>query len=191
MTLTNASLAELLLQLGQQYVDAFQAQLGHYPLVEKDEQWLSPCQREDFNDELVTWQPVKIQDPLSFENIESALEISLHPDISSYFSSIYSESIQAKCDEGHLSLLFAWNKDDFERLQENIIGHIMMKKKLKQPLTIFFAVTDQDDLILSINNDSGEIWVERVGKEPHKKVANNLAEFIKSLSPYVEMPVKD
>ena len=60
-----------------------------------------------------------------------------------------------------------------------------MKQKLKQPISIFFAVTDDEDFILSINNESGEVWVERVGCIPHKKVADNLTSFIATLEPYV------
>ena len=57
-----------------------------------------------------------------------------------------------------------------------------MKKRLKQELTVFFAVTDEDDLILSFNNQTGEIWVEAIGCEPHKKMANNIDEFLASLT---------
>ncbi len=50
---------------------------------------------------------------------------------------------------------------DFERLQQNLIGHILMKQKLKQAITLFFAVTDEDDIILSVNNNTGEVWAEK------------------------------
>ncbi len=111
--------------------------------------------------------------------------LTLHKDIKSYFTSLYSESLDALCDEGGLSLLFAWNKKDFERLQENLIGHILMKRRLKQQETIFFAVTDEEDIIISLDNATGEIWVERVGCKPHKKLSNSLAQFISQLTPVV------
>lgn len=187
MALTNSSLNEKIWQLGQAYVAKFNETLGHAPVAEFDEDWISPCELAKFNDELITWQPKRIEQSLCFDNVSSALEVDLHPDISTYFTTMFSEEIQATCEEGHLSLLFAWNEDDFARLQQNIIGHIMMKQKLKQPLTVFFAVTDVEDIIVSIDNDSGEVWAEKVGKKAHKKLANSIAEFIDTLSPHVEI----
>ncbi len=186
MKLTKSSLQECLIKFAKLYAEKYQQEFGHLPLVEIDEQWQSPCTLDKFNDELMRWQPVIIEDRLSFINIEKALEIEIHQDISNYFMSIYSESVPASCSEGHLSLLFAWCEADFERLQENIIGHVLMKQKLKQPITIFFAVTDEEDTILSINNDNGEVWAERVGCIPHKKVADSILDFIKSLEPLVQ-----
>jgi SecY interacting protein Syd len=46
-------------------------------------------------------------------------------------------------------------------------------------------VTDLEDVILSVVNETGEVWAEKVGKKPHKKVADNLAEFIGMLEPVV------
>ena len=49
-----------------------------------------------------------------------------------------------------------------------------MKQKLKQEVTIFFALTDQEDFILTVANATGAVWVEQVGKVPHKKLADSL-----------------
>lgn len=186
MTLSNLTITEKLIELGNNYVTLFEQTHGFLPVCEKDEQWLSPCELSAYDEEHNFWQPIKIDESLVFDNVEKALEFSLHASIKEYFSAMYSESISAHCEEGSLALIFAWNKDDFSRLQENIIGHILMKKRLKQNTTIFFAVTDDDDYILSLNNETGEIWVERVGCEPHKKIADNMLTFLNSLS--IEVP---
>ena len=60
-----------------------------------------------------------------------------------------------------------------------------MKKKLKQPVTLFFALTDDENIILTVENDTGEIWVEKVGKKAHKKVANSLNDFVNALVPRI------
>ncbi|MDO6426821.1 SecY-interacting protein [Thalassotalea sp. 1_MG-2023] len=177
------NLNELILHFGQQYLSEFKSKLGHYPVVEADEEWPSPCELTPFNEQLITWQPIKIKGSLNFDNVESALSITLHPSIKTYFTTQYSESIPANCAEGNLQLLFAWSEKDFERLQQNMIGHILMKQKLKQPITLFFALTDKEDIILTVDNESGEVWVEKVGAKPHKKVADSLASFIPLLSP--------
>ena len=192
MTSTNKTLAQTLLNFSKDYSQQHIEQFGHLPTMEHDEQWLSPCELGPHDTSHHYWQPVAMQseqltdnkeEALSFTNVESALNLELHQDIKTYFTTIFSGDIEALCDEGELSLLFAWNKEDFERLQENLIGHILMKQKLKQAETVFFAVTDEEDMIISLNNNSGEVWVERVGCKPHKKLSDSLVDFISQLTP--------
>jgi SecY interacting protein Syd len=80
-------------------------------------------------------------------------------------------------------LLQVWNEQDFERLLQNLIGHALMKRRLEQPMTLFFAVTDDEDYILSLENDTGRVMLERVGLEPQEMLADNLAQFLSSLEP--------
>ncbi len=190
MTSTNNKLAEIITEFSQRYVSAFTAHYNHLPVAEYDEQWPSPCQHSERDEETIYWQPVSIKQQketsLSFSNVESALAVEIHQDIKTYFTTLYSENMAATCSDGDLSLLFAWSKRDFERLQENFIGHILMKQKLKQPLTLFFAVTDEEDMIISVDNDTGAVWVEGVGCNPHKKLSDSLGDFISQLEPLVE-----
>ena len=185
MKLSASSLPEIMEQFMDCYIELYQEKHEQLPIIDIDADWPSPCLQHLHNDKEVFWQPTKNNDSLSFDNVEQALEINLHDDIQTYFTTYFSESISAKCSEGELSLLLPWSIEDFKRLQENIIGHIMMKKRLKQPITIFFAVTDDEENILSIDNDSGEVWVESVGCLPHKKLADSLIEFFKQISPKV------
>ncbi len=183
----NNNLSKTLQEFASQYIKNYQDSHEHLPQMEQDEQWPSPCEQvETAGNGHVFWQPVVIDDEqLSFDNVESALNLTLHQDIKTYFTTLYSDSLDAKCHEGGLSLLFAWNHDDFQRLQENLIGHILMKQRLKQEETIFFAVTDEEDTIISIANNTGAVWVERVGCKPHKKLADSIVEFISQLTPVV------
>jgi SecY interacting protein Syd len=194
----NDNLIQVLQQFSQQYITDYQQANSCLPTVEQDDDWPSPCEQNITVENItkqtalsegnVYWQPMDINkdDELSFDNIESALDLVLHNDIKTYFTSLYSESLDAICEEGELTLLFAWNKSDFERLQENLIGHILMKQKLKQQETIFFAVTDEEDMIISVDNSSGEVWVEQVGCIPHKKLSDSLALFISQLTPMIK-----
>ena len=181
----NPSLSSSIRLFSQQYVEAFKQQFNHSPLVEVDENWPSPCIIQPFDEQLNEWQPQDIEQELTFNNVEQALAIELHPDIRQYFTTIFSENIAATCEHGELSLLFAWSEGDFSRLQENIIGHILMKQRLKQEITVFFAVTDEEDMIVSVDNNTGAVWVERVGCQPHKKLAESLAEFLNNVSPLI------
>ncbi|MBU2871176.1 SecY-interacting protein [Colwellia sp. E2M01] len=197
MTSTNTTLAQTLLNFSVEYAQQHKTKVGHLPTVEHDDAWLSDCEQGAHDDSHHYWQPVAIDSlidinkkELTFANVESALNFELHHDIKTYFTTIFSGDIDAVCSEGELSLLFAWNPEDFARLQENIIGHILMKQRLKQPVTIFFAVTDEEDMIISVDNENGEVWVEAVGCKPHKKLSNSLTDFIKQLTPQVNTDVQ-
>jgi len=185
MTISNHSLNDLVWNFSQEYLEAYQQRFQHLPITQQVDGWSSSCEQTIHKDDFILWQPVKVDETLTFDNVEMALEIKLHQDIKEYFCIMYSDSLDANCVEGDLSLLFAWSAKDFARLQENIIGHILMKTKLKQKLTVFFAITDDDDHIISLDNDTGSVWVEKVGCEPHKKIANSLAEFISQLTPRI------
>ena len=187
MKTTQSDLSQYLMQFSQNYLDTFEKTHGHLPIVENDEQWQSPCIESKYDDDHMHWQAKVINDDLSYQNVEEALSLAIHQDIQDYFCTIYSEGIPATSTDGGLTLLFAWCEKDFQRLQENIIGHILMKQRLKQPITIFFAVTDDEDTILTVNNDNGEVWVERVGCLPHKKVADSLLAFLQSITANVDL----
>lgn len=184
MNSSNPKLVATLQQFHQCYFQTYQQQHSNQPTVQHDKDWPSPCEKSQVkNGESVSWKPVLCDPLLSFSNMEQALKIELHQDIKTFFGSFYCANLPAKTSDGELELLFLWSKDDFERLQENLLGHLWMKQKLKQEDTVFFAVTDSDDVILSVVNSTGEVWAERVGKKPHRKVADSLVKFIKLLSP--------
>ncbi|WP_062270769.1 SecY-interacting protein [Endozoicomonas arenosclerae] len=183
---SSQAVKDALINFQQKYLNAFEAQHQSLPRVEHDSDWPSPCEQEDVPDMTeVRWLPVECQPELDFGNIESALELNLHPDIKAYYGSFYSANLAARTGEGDLELLFAWSPKDFERLLENLLGHVWMKRKLRQPVTLFFAVTDMNDINLTVNNETGEVWAEKVGKKPHRKVADSLSEFLEMLEPVV------
>lgn len=153
-------------------------------LIEYDAQWMSPCYLSTAKDgELVGWAPQRQNENLSFDNVESALNITLDSEYCAFFTRYYSDNLPAIAKQGPCELLQVWNSDDFERLQQNLIGHLLMKQRLKQSPTLFFALTNEDDFILSVQNDTGEVVLEQVGKPPKEIIAPNLSTFIASLSP--------
>ncbi|MTI14571.1 SecY-interacting protein [Sansalvadorimonas verongulae] len=181
MTESTNAVQLALQQFHNNYLNQYKQIHGCLPVCEKDEQWLSPCEQAHPDSELTYWQPVTGSPSLDFKGLESAMGLSIHPDVSTYFTAFFSGHIPARCTDGDLELLQIWNRDDFDRLQENLIGHLMMKKKKRQEPTIFFAVTDNDEIILSVVNATGEVWAERVGQNPHRKLANSLPEFLNTL----------
>jgi SecY interacting protein Syd len=57
-----------------------------------------------------------------------------------------------------------------------------MKRRLKQRETIFFAVTDDDDIMLSVLNETGAVFLEHAGCEVKEQLAGSLTEFLQQLS---------
>ncbi|QJR81762.1 SecY-interacting protein [Alteromonas pelagimontana] len=153
-------------------------------LIPYDREWLSPCyQKTGEQDAMVPWLPALQQKSCSFDNVEKALEMVLNEQYCLYFTHYFSNNLLARAPQGDCELLQVWNETDFSRLQENLIGHLLMKKRLKQPPTLFFGLTDDEDYILSVDNASGEVVLERVGKVPERSLAPDLATFLAELSP--------
>jgi SecY interacting protein Syd len=150
--------------------------------IEYDKDWPSPCYKtQGANGELVSWSPALQEGQCNFAQLEQALEISLDKQFCAYFTRYFSDNLQVLAPDGMCELLQVWNADDFERLQENLIGHVLMKRRLKQPITLFFALTDEDDFMLSVDNATGNVVLEPVGKKPMRVIAPSLADFIGSL----------
>lgn len=159
-------------------------------LTEFDADWLSPCllfseiQLTDVTTgEKMAWRPQLQPVSSHLGDLAKALEIDIHPQLETLFCRYYSHDLPATTERGDLDILQAWNQDDFERLQKNLISHVLMKRRLKQPETLFFATTDQDDFIISIDVASGNVMLEHVGKVPEEVLASDLDTFIKSLRP--------
>lgn len=155
-------------------------------LIDYDPSWPSECYIAPLPSEgsPCHWQPVKRQTHSDmFKRLSQALEIYIHPDLEAYYTTFFSNHMEASAPQGELTLLQVWNEEDLERLRGNLIGHALSKVKQKQPLSFFFAVTEPDDGILSIRNDDGCIWLEYPGKKPVKKIADNLSDFLHTLKP--------
>lgn len=156
------------------------------PTVAFDPQWPSQCYESSSLQagEQVAWLPQKQTVACDvFTRLGEALETTIHPDIITYYTYLWSDHLSAKAPDGDLVLLQVWNEEDIERLRANLIGHAMNKAKKKRPLTLFFACTEPDDGILSLLNEDGSIWLEYPGQEPVKKIAENLCDFLSQLSP--------
>ncbi len=166
---------------------------GRLPLTLADTDWPSACYQESpaNTEHHQAWQPIQQNSYAEdmFDRLEEALGYNVHPDIRTWYSSYWSDPIPAQCPEGDLSLLFIWNEKDCERLRGNLIGHLLNKQKMRHPPSIFFACTEPDgNHHLSIDNDSGEVWLELPGRPAIRKIAGSLSEFLTTLTP---LPIPD
>jgi SecY interacting protein Syd len=152
--------------------------------IQYDEKWLSPCYIEAAQqDQWVNWQP-KLRETLgAFQGLEEALEITINPQLVSYYGRYWSDNLNAQSSRGELQLLQVWNQDDFVRLQQNLVAHVLMKRRLKQSETLFFALTDEEDFMICVDNTTGQVVLEQVGLQPKEVLADDLASFITTLKP--------
>ncbi|MEI6898133.1 MAG: SecY-interacting protein [Psychromonas sp.] len=153
------------------------------PQQQFDEQWLSACQVDKLDAQLITWSPVERETTLDFANIEEALDVSLHPTITALFCSYYADGIPCLFDGHPIDLIQVWNEADFNLLQENMIAHFMMQKRLKQPASMFIASCSDEMQVISILNETGEVQLETLGKKQESILAPSLADFLDRLQP--------
>ncbi|MDZ7669202.1 MAG: SecY-interacting protein [Gammaproteobacteria bacterium] len=174
-------------------LDAFiERYLEAFPRLEDfhDPQWRSTCEiAEPYLDaqgeHRVLWLPQR-REPEGdvFAGLERALEVPIHPSLKTFYGRYWSGGLEATASEGHVSLLLLWNDEDADRLVENLIGHALTKRRLRQPMSVFFACTEADsELFLSVDNDSGQVLLEAPGRKPLRVVAESLGVFLDGLDP--------
>jgi SecY interacting protein Syd len=153
--------------------------------TEHDPAWPSPCERGAPDvDGRIAWEPVKrdafdLLDPLA-----ETLRTELHPSIASYYGRWYSDGFHTVAPQGPVSLIGVWNDEDTLRLQQNLLGHAVQQRRRRQPLTFFFALTEEDsDLVLSVDNERGTVVLEAPGTDRREDVAQGLATFLTTLEP--------
>ena len=162
-------------------VFARQRRVGGIPLVVHDADFPSPAEHLPAVAGQVGWQAWLKPEPSSFLNVAAALEIDVHEDVSRFFGHYYAGNIEG-CFKGlFLTLLQPWNEQDFERLQQNQIAHQLMMKKLKLPASWFLASCHDEQKLVTLNNASGEVQLERLGKGAIGVLAPNLATFLRQL----------
>lgn len=146
--------------------------------------WPSPCIQEQVGNTSY-WRHQHKSETDLFKGIEEALELRLHQDIKEFYGNFWSNGICVEHDDVDFSLIQTWNEEDQETLRENIFGHCFAKLKGRLPLTLFIGCTQTNEVVC-LDNDTGQIVLERPGKRAHKILADNLEAFIISLSPTTE-----
>jgi len=171
-------------RLLRRYVANYERVTGGLPTAEHEPAWPSPCEIGPPDaDGRIHWQPRERDTAADFGGLERALDMAIHPDIKSFYGSFWADNMELAAEEGGLTLIQVWNDDDFDRLAENIIGHAMAKQRVRSPLTVFIAVADEGEFMLSVDNDTGSVVLEEPGSPPTREVSPTLAEFLDRLQP--------
>ncbi|MFC3032199.1 SecY-interacting protein [Pseudoalteromonas fenneropenaei] len=149
------------------------------PRVDHSTDWPSPCEQgEPDAEQMIAWQAVARTPAAQLDELASALELQFPAELSAYYGSYFGPNIATTWQSQPIELLQAWSLDDYVRLQENITGHILMKRRLKQPATVFIGLTAEDDLLISVDVATGSVGLERVGKPQHHQLAESLSVFL-------------
>ena len=157
--------AQALKDFTARYCDAWHEEHKSWPLSEELYGVPSPCIISTTED-AVYWQPQPFTGEQNVNAVERAFDIVIQP------------TIHIK-----LTLLQTWSEDDFRRVQENLIGHLVTQKRLKLPPTLFIATLEEELEVISVCNLSGEVCKETLGTRKRTHLASNLAEFLNQLKP--------
>ncbi|WP_431225239.1 SecY-interacting protein [Serratia sp. L9] len=166
----------------QRYVDFWQQERGHAPASQELYGVASPCIVENLDDS-VRWLPQPFEPQATLEKVEKALELQLQPDIHTFYTQQYAGDMSAQFGEHALTLLQVWSEDDFTRLQENLIGHLVTQKRLKLSPTLFLATTESEMTLVSLCNVSGNVVLEQFGSKKQTVLAPSLSHFLDALRP--------
>lgn len=174
--------AEALQTFTHRYCDAWQQQSGTLPRSEALYGVPSPC-LESTGDEVIFWKPQPFVPALTLEAIEKALNIVVQPAIHAFYTTQFAGDMPATFMGRELTLLQVWSPEDFQRVQENQIGHLVTQQRLKLSPTLFIGTLDSDLDVVSVCNLSGEVVVETLGTRQRTTLAPSLEAFLAQLIP--------
>ncbi|RUO25398.1 SecY-interacting protein [Aliidiomarina minuta] len=180
-----SDVVKALTKLHERYQSAYEEQ-DLLPQTDYMEEWSGTCYQGEVKYGLIGWKPCKQEPEFDFSAIEKGLELSLHTDVAEFYGSFYAGDLHLSYAGEDFTLLQVIHPQDADRLQRNLIGHVLMQQRLKQEVTLFVGVgTSSEDLIISVDNKTGVVGLEYVGKEQHAKLANSLAELLANATPRV------
>ncbi len=180
----NHAVSQSLWALSERFVQAWQQSHAGLPQTEAYFKLSSPCEHQVLG-ETTIWQPVKREQIIDFINVEQGIELDLHPDIKAFYGSQFCADLTVNFQGESIELVQVWSEEDLIRLQENMLGHFVMQRRLKKLPSMFIASTQDDSWIISICNLSGEIFREHLGKHERQKIADNTVDFLNQLTPEI------
>lgn len=163
------------------YCENWVSKCGHPPASSELYGVPSPCVQQTACEE-VFWLPQPFTLAKNLENIERALALRIQPSVIAWYTTQFAGDMDALFDGQPCTLLQVWSEEDFERVQENLIGHLVMKRRLKQSPTLFIATTPSELEIVSVCNLTGNVILEKLGKKENRVLAATLEEFLVSLT---------
>lgn len=164
------------------YCALWQQERGHLPASEALYGVASPCITQTLEDS-VYWQPQPFTLAKNLDAVERAIELRIQPAVTDFYTSQFAGDMNARLEGRDLTLVQVWSEEDFVRVQENLIGHLVMKRRLKQSPTLFIATTESELEVIAVCNLSGEVIIEQLGTKKREILAPSLADFLIRIQP--------
>ncbi|QNM19473.1 SecY-interacting protein [Citrobacter freundii] len=178
----NELTAQALIAFTTRYCDAWHEKNNSWPLSEELYGVPSPCIISS-TDDAVFWQPQPFVGENNLNAVERAFDIVVQSAVHAFYTTQFAGDMHAQFADEKLTLLQTWSEDDFRRVQENLIGHLVTQKRLKLSPTLFIATQDNELDVISVCNLSGEVCKETLGTRKRTVLAASLAEFLTQLKP--------
>lgn len=175
---------QALTDLTRRYCEAWQQANGRGPRSEELYGVPSPCITAT-DDDGVFWQPRPFTPPADLRGVEKALEIVVRQDIHDFYTTQFAGDMTVLAGDRPLTLLQTWSADDFRRVQENQIGHLLIQRRLKLSPTLFIATLDSELEVISVSNTTGEVILETLGTSRQTLLAPELGTFLSQLTPQI------
>ncbi|MEE9691635.1 SecY-interacting protein [Aeromonas hydrophila] len=151
------------------------------PLCVWEADWRSPCELDDPKEGRVAWRPHRRAEPADFTAMNEALELTLHPAAQALFGGWFSRPVPCLYKGLRLEFVLPWNEADLDLLKENLIGHLLMLRKLKRSPSLFIATTRNEMTLVSLDNESGQVWLEWLDSGRRLVLAPSLPAFLERL----------
>nr|WP_249218232.1 SecY-interacting protein [Enterobacter mori] len=164
------------------YCDAWHEKQGTWPQSADLYGVPSPCIISSLDD-YVIWQPKPFTGEQNVNAVERAMDIVVQPAVHAFYTAQFAGDMPARFADITLTLLQTWSEDDLQRVQENLIGHLVTQKRLKLSPTLFIATLDSELDVISVCNLSGEVVKETIGTRNRETLAPSLADFLTQLEP--------
>lgn len=174
----NYNIAQALAVLTTEFVDKWQDAYKSRPIANEMRGIPSPCIQSGSDDNTIEWLPQERDELADFSNLERGIELLIHPDVKVFYGSQYSADLTLSWKGKPFTLLQVWSDEDFIRLQENILGHLVTQRRLKLKPTVFIGTTDAELDVISICNISGEVILERLGTAKRDVLSSNVEQFL-------------
>lgn len=168
----------------RRFFAVWQQETGGLPCSEDLYGIPSPCITRT-TDAAVYWEVRPFEPESDLQAVERAIDIRLHPDVHTFYTTQYAGDMPAVFEHQKLTLLQPWSEDDFQRVQENLIGHLVTQRRLKISPTLFLATTDDELEVVTICNLTGEVLLEKIGSAQRTVLASSLCIFLDALHPVV------
>lgn len=178
--------SQALRDFSQRYCDLWLQESGHAPASTEHLGIPSPCITATHQDE-VWWLPQPFSAAQNLDAVERALDIRLQPSVVAFYTTQFAGDMRGTFAGKKVSLVQVWSENDFLRVQENLIGHLVMKQRLKHAPTLFIATTESELEVISVCNLSGQVVVEQLGTKKQQILAPSLKNFLISLQPVTDI----